>query len=87
MGPGRSRRDRQFVGTGAEQRRAETLTLRGGAWELGGAARPRCCPFPQGGEIIRVLLQTSTRGFASEGQNFCGGFSALRRMPGSGFLG
>lgn len=46
MGPGRSRRDRQFVGTGAEQRRAETLTLRGGAWELGGGSSPQVLPFP-----------------------------------------
>lgn len=74
MGPGRSRRDRQFVGTGAEQRRAETLTLRGGAWELGGQLAPGAALSPKEGRLFgcfyRLLRGVSLR----RDKTFAGGF-------------
>jgi len=79
---------RQRRGTGSSRGSAPSRDARP-AWEGSrerGAARPRLCPFPQAGEMMRVLSQPSTSGFASEGQNFCGGFSTLRCTPGSGFL-
>lgn len=86
MGPGRSRRDRQFVGTGAEQRRAEMLTLRGGSRELGGSS-PQVLPFPPRRGDHSGAFTDFYKGFHFGGTKLLWGVSALRRMPGSGFLG
>lgn len=77
MGPGRSRRDRQFVGTGAEQRRAEMLTLRGGSRELGGQLAPGAALSPKEGRSFGCFYRLLQGVLLRRNKTFVGGFCSV----------